>query len=466
MMARKAIHYLSAIFLAVFAAAAPAAESERGASAAAEVKNLSTYSFTDSLKVDKYELPNGMKVILMADRSAPIITHQVWFAVGSRFEQRGATGLAHLFEHLMFKGTPSSPAGKFDRLIEENGGELNAATWVDWTFYYEKIGSDKLDMVIGIEADRMKNIAFTQESFDTERQVVINERRFRVEDSVVGRMREKLYALAFRAHPYGWPTIGFKEDLEGVTLEEAAKFYSTYYSPNNAVCVIVGDFDEKKTLESVAKSYGSIPASKLPRLEAPEEPPQESERRARIEAPVTAEKAVLGYRIPPQDHKDFYALEALDEIAFSGSSSRLYRSLVSEGQIAAQVSGWPMPTVDPSLFEVLISMKEGHSFTEAERVLDRELAVIARWGVSGGELEKAKNKLEADFLRQLKSTQEKAEGLGHYEVTTGDFSNLFKVVDHYRTLTVEDIKKAARKYMTPQNRSVVIAVPKEKEAAK
>ncbi len=272
-----------------------------------------------SLVTRHYTLANGLGVLLLRDPSAPLIAYQTWFAVGSRHEREGTTGIAHLFEHLMFNQTESHPPGEFDRMIEAVGGETNAATWVDWTYYRDSLPRDELPLVVTLEADRMAHLVLGEEQVESEREVVANERRFRVEDDVDGFLSEELYKVAFTVHPYHWPTIGWMRDIEAITIDDCRAFYRTFYAPNNATLVLCGDFDEPRALDLIARAYEPIASATIPPDRAPPEPEQHEERRARHAKPVTADKLRIGYKSPPLASPDYAALEVASEILFGGN---------------------------------------------------------------------------------------------------------------------------------------------------
>jgi len=217
-----------------------------------------------SESLHRWKLDNGLTVLLLVDASAPVASYHTWFKVGSRHEKPGKTGLAHLFEHLMFNETENLKAGTFDRKLEENGAETNAATWVDWTYYHESLPADRIKLAVTLEAERMARLVLREPQVKSEKEVVANERRYRVDDDVEGTANELLYKAAFSEHPYGWPTIGWMADIQGFTPEDCAAFYRTYYAPNNATVVVVGDVRERDLLLSIREAYGAIPASTIP----------------------------------------------------------------------------------------------------------------------------------------------------------------------------------------------------------
>src|SRR5262245_2848487 len=230
------------------------------------------------VRVRRFRLASGLRLIAAVDRSAPILAYQTWFGVGSRHERPGRTGMAHLFEHLMFSQTESLAPGEFDRVVEQTGGESNAATWVDWTYYRLSLPARDLALAVRLEAERMTRLVLAPEPVEAERDVVTNERRERVEDDVDGWLDEQLMALAFQVHPYRWPTIGWMEDIRALPLDEIRAFYKTWYAPNNATLVVVGDFVEAELLGLVGAAYGGIAPARLPALTDPLEPVQRGER--------------------------------------------------------------------------------------------------------------------------------------------------------------------------------------------
>jgi zinc protease len=411
------------------------------------------------LTAKMFRLANGLKVILVRDPSAPVFAYQTWFAVGSRHEREGITGIAHLFEHLMFNQTESHPPGELDRLIESAGGDTNAATWVDWTYYRDNLPRAELALAIELEADRMAHLVLGETQVESEREVVANERRFRVEDDVDGFLNEELYKLAFTSHPYHWPTIGWMRDIEAITIEDCRTFYRTYYAPNNATVVLVGDVDEEAALKMIAERYGKIPASSIPADPAQAEPEQTAERRATYHKPITADKLRIGYKAPPLGHPDYAVLEVVSEILFGGNSSRLHRRLVVDGEIASSVHASTAPFRDPGLYEVSVSLQRGHASAEAEAIVYEELERLVKEPLQPHELDTAKTRLLTHFMRELRPSSGKAEALGHYETTIGDYRKLFAVADGYRAVAAADVARVVAKYLTPARRTVVLGVP-------
>jgi zinc protease len=429
------------------------------------VQFLGTYPFGER-QIQRYAFDNGLKLLLLRDDSAPVASYHTWYGVGSRHEKPGKTGLAHLFEHLMFNETENLPAGEFDRTLEAAGGEVNAATWVDWTFYYENVPSSELALVVRLEAERMQRLVLREPQVKSEKEVVANERRYRVDDDVEGAVNELLYKTAFTVHPYHWPTIGWMQDIENFTTEDCAQFYGTYYAPNNATIAVVGDFDEKALLALIDEHYGSIAAAQLPAHLFQPEPEQEQERRLEIEKPTPTEKLSLGYKSPALGDPEYAPLTVLNEVLFGGKSSRLYRALISEGELASEARGSISPSKDPGLFEVWVSLREGHVAEEALGVVEAQFNAIVSKGISEVELEKAKNRLELGFLHGMETASGKAEQIGMFETVLGDAGKIFAQLTAFRSVTASDVRAVAEKRLRSSARTTLIvrAKPEDDDA--
>jgi zinc protease len=415
-------------------------------------------AFGDSV-VQRYRLANGLTVLVLVDRSAPVVSYYTWFFVGSRHERAGKTGLAHLFEHLMFNETESLKAGEFDRKLEENGAETNAATWVDWTYYYEAVEKGRLPLVIQLEADRMAHLVLREPQVKSEIEVVANERRFRVDDDVEGAASEILYKTAFTTHPYHWPTIGWMDDIQGFTPEDCAAFYRTFYAPNNAVVVVVGDVREAQLLEQLRDAYGSLPPSTIPADDAQPEPPQLEERTVTIAKATATEKLLLGYHGPALGDADHAPLTLLNEVLFGGRASRAYRSLVIEKEICSDVRGWVSTFRDPGLYEMHATARAGKTTEDIQALLDAEVARVRAEVVTEDELARAKARLELGLLQSMETMGGKAEQIGFYETVLGDPAAPFRRLESYRRATVSDLRAAARRHLVDRGRTLVRVVP-------
>ena len=432
-----------------------------GASALAAIEFEGETAFGPAMKVRRFRLANGLRVLLLPDHGAPVVSYHTWFRVGSRDEKPGKTGLAHLFEHLMFNETASLPAGAFDRVLEENGAESNAATWVDWTYYHENLPASKLDLAAKLEADRMANLVLRDKQVGSEKEVVANERRYRVEDDVEGSISEMLYSNAFSEHPYHWPTIGWMKDIEGFTTSDCESFYKTYYAPNNATVVIVGDIDEQAALKTVQSHYGALVPSQLPTRALTEEPVQTSERRLSVKKPTATEKVMIGYKAPPMSARDHVVLTVLNEVLFGGRGARVYRTLIKKREIATEVRGWVATFADPGLWEMWVTARSGHSAAEVEAALAEELAKVQAHDIAQEELDRAKARLELSFLQGLETASGKAEQIGFYDTVLGDCGGAFTRLGAYRSVTIADVRAAAEKWLSASQRTVVVVLPDE-----
>lgn len=420
--------------------------------------------FGPALRLSRYRLGNGLELFLLVDRSAPIVSYHTWYQVGSRDEEAGKTGLAHMLEHLMFGATRSHPLGEFDRLCEEAGAEANAATWTDWTYYYENLPKEALPLAIELEADRMTGLELKAPQFESEREVVENERRMRVDDDIEGSAGEALYGVAFRRHPYRWPTIGYLEDIRGYRLTDVQDFYRRWYAPNNAAIVVAGDFDVEEALSSIQERYGSIPPSAVPRRAAVREPAQRRERAHAIRKPSSTEKVQVGYRAPALRSPDYSALVVLSEILLGGRSSRVQQRLVHELELCNEARGGIAPFAEPGLFEVWLSMREGKSAAKGLAAFEAELRRTQREKVRPEELEKAQNRLELSFLHGMESAGGKAEQIGFHRSVTGDPTSVFKLLAAYRLVTAEKVLEVANRYLARDRRNVIRVRPDRRRA--
>jgi zinc protease len=420
---------------------------------------LEAEASTGGVEARRYRLGNGLGLIAAVDRRAPIIALQTWFRVGSRHERPGATGIAHLFEHLMFGQTESLPPGELDRMIERTGGETNAATWVDWTYYKMSLPARDLDLGLRLEAERMQHLVLEHDPVEAERDVVTNERRERVEDDVDGWLDEQLMAHAFTVHPYRWPTIGWMEDIRALPLAEIRAFYRTWYAPNNATIVCVGDFDDAALRELVAQHYGAIAPATLPDIGRTIEPEQTRERLVRAPKPIATDRVLLGYKAPGQDHSDWAVLEIVATLLAGCPSARLHRELVIQREAASSVDAQLTPFHDPSLLRLAVTCARGHRADEVLETIDRQIAALHASPPSLAEVEKAKALAETDFWSSLIDVDGKADALGHYETTLGDFRRLGAIADRLAHVTADDVARVVRQYLVAAHRTIVIAEP-------
>jgi len=413
------------------------------------------------LKENVFEtvLPNGLKVILLENHKAPLVTFQVWYRVGSRNESWGKTGLSHMLEHMMFKGTERIGPEKFSRIIQENGGNDNAFTSHDYTAYFENLNADRVQVSIDLESDRMQNLLLREEDFRTERMVVMEERRLRTDDNPQAVLTEQIMATAFQTQPYHWPIIGWMEDIARLTLEDLKAYYKTYYIPINAFLVVVGDFRKEALLSKIETAFGSIPKGIAPNQERDIDPPQIGQRRIFVKKEAQLPFLVMGYHVPNLRDPDGYVLEVIATLLSGGKSSRLYQSLVREKRLALSVDADnSLTSRDPSVFTLSAELLPGKEVADAEKALDQEVERLQKEMVGKQELEKAKNQLEASFIFGQDSIFYQAMLLAQEEIAMS-----WKTIDDYlpsiHKVSPEDIQRVAKKYLSPDNRTVGILTP-------
>ena len=407
-------------------------------------------------------LPNGLRIILVEDHSTPILNLQVWYHVGSKDERAGRTGFAHLFEHLMFKGSAHVAPEQHSRIIEAAGGVDNAYTNDDVTVYWETVPSNFLERVLWLEADRMASLTVDQTNFTSEREVVKEERRMRVEDPPYGRLFEDLYASAFTVHPYHHTTIGSMVDLNQAALPDVQEFYRTFYRPDNATVIVVGDALAEECFAWAEKYFGGIPkpSQPVPRQALAEPPQTEAKQFTKsygANSPLPA--VVEGYKMPAAFAPGFYALNLASSILSSGESSRLYRRLVYESQLAAQAAGVGNFTEDPNLFLAFAVMNQGKTAEEGKSAIDSVLDQLKSQPVSEHELNKAKNQVLAASIFAREADQQTGDNLGFAAVIGKDPELLNRDADLYLRVTPDDIQRAAREYFVPARSTVLIVAP-------
>ena len=405
-------------------------------------------------------LDNGLRVLLLEDPRSPIVSFQVWYRVGSRDEQRGATGIAHFLEHLMFKGTPTHGPKQFARLVEENGGQDNAFTSQDVTSYFVDIAADKLDLVIDLEADRMQNLLLDPKEIASEREVVIEERRTRTEDDPGGYLGEEVSSIAFKAHPYGVPIIGWMEDIKRITPAEIRAFYKTYYVPNNAIVVAVGAFKAADALEKIRRRFGRIPRGKVPPPVLTVEPPQNGERRVTVKKQAELPIVYLAWHVPNQRSDDAPALEVLSTILAGGRASRLYRDLVYQRQLALEAGGeYSYFSIDPNLFWFWATPMPGQKAETLETELATHMERLKTEPVTDEELARARNQIEASFVFQEDSIHRRAALLARFELI-GGWALKESFIAKIRAVTAADLTRVARAWFAPDKKSVGVLLPK------
>jgi zinc protease len=406
-------------------------------------------------------LPNGLKVVFLEDHSTPIVHLQMWYHVGSKNERPGRTGFAHFFEHMMFKGSKNVDAEGHPSYISSVGGQSNAFTNEDATVFWETVPSQYLPLILWLEADRMASLKIDERAFKNEREVVKEERRMRIENQPYGRLQEIIADQTFVAHPYKHPVIGSMKDLDAASVDDVREFFRTYYVPNNATAVLVGDFDSKEALALVSQYLGRVPASDKPvPRDIPKEPPQTKEKRVTLTDEWPLPAVVVAHHITSDGNPDSYPLHIASKILSDGQSSRIYRKLVYEKGIALAAFGGGNIIEDPNLFFAVALVQPGHTTEEATAALIAELDKLRDAPVSAAELQQAKNQFARDYILGRESNQSKAEQLGHAVVIHNDIKTADDEFEIFQNLTVADVQRVARTYFTPENRTVITILPK------
>jgi zinc protease len=406
-------------------------------------------------------LANGLRVILSEDHSTPIVHVSVWYHVGSKNERAGRTGFAHLFEHMMFKGSRNVEPESHTSIIAGVGGRSNAYTTEDETVFWQTVPSQYLPLVLWLEADRMATLRVDDEAFRREREVVKEERRLRVENQPYGRLTEIIYDHAFTTHPYKHPTIGSMADLEAASIADVREFHDTFYVPENATVTIVGDFDPEQTLQMVTQYLARVPKARRPvPRDIPREPPQSRERRAVVEEAWPLPAVVVAYHVTYDGHPDAYPLHITAKIMSDGQSARIPRELVYNKRLALTAFGTGNITADPNLFYAVAIVQPGKTPEAAERALIEEFEKLAAAPVTESELQRSKNQFARDYILSRESNQEKAMHLAHAAVIHNDITTADGEFDIFMNVTRADVQRVAKTYFTPANRVVLHVLPK------
>jgi predicted Zn-dependent peptidase len=409
---------------------------------------------------EEYRLDNGLRVVLSVDKSVPIVAVNIWYHVGSAHEEDGRSGFAHLFEHMMFEGSENVAKREHSDLIHKAGGNLNATTNEDRTMYYEIVPANHLNMVLWLEADRMRALAVTSETFENQRSAVKEERLMRVDNQPYSAALLTSDTLAYDFKPYSHTVIGKMVDLDAAEVGDVQRFFDNYYSPNNAVLVVVGDIDKKKTKKMIETYFGEIPRGPDVAPISGVEPPHTAERRITLEDKNANVPAVfINYMIPPHLHEDSPALDLLGSILTDGESSRMYIRLVKEEQVAVVVFGGADSRKGPSVFKFVAAANVGLDIGDCEKLIYEELDRLVSEGISAEELDKAKIQFKSGFIMGRETAMDKAEAIQHYAFYHDDLSGVNTDLDKYMAVTKEDIMRVANKYFAAENRTVVIANP-------
>jgi len=412
-------------------------------------------SMTDGVR--KVVLPNGLTILVLENHKAPVANFNVIYRVGSRNERMGKTGLSHLVEHLMFRGTKKLKPEEFSNIIQENGGEDNAFTEEDLTAYFELINRDHLDVPIALEADRMAN--FEPKGFDSEKAVVIEERRMRTEDNPQDALSEVAQAQAYVAHPYHWPVIGWMHDVQGLTLQDALDYHRVYYSPQNALIVAVGDFSADAVIKQITETFSNISNGPKPPPVTAMEPPQEGARELVLKHAAELPAFGEAFHVPAHESPDCFALELASVILSGGKSSRLYKKLVIEKRMVVDVdASYDLLSFDPTLFWITAQMRPGIKAEDVVAAAEAEIKQLATTPVDAQELQKAKNQELAGFVFGQDSIFREAMMLGQYELI-GGYKQLDQYIPSIDKVTPADVQRVAAKYLVSSNRTLGTLVP-------
>ncbi len=407
-----------------------------------------------------YTLKNGLKVVLVENHKSPVVVFQIWYKVGSRMEHVGNTGLSHLLEHMMFKGTKKVPKGEFSKIVAKNGGNENAFTSNDYTAYFEKFSREHLNLSFQLESDRMQNIILDPKEFLMERDVVAEERRSRYVDDPNGALFEAVNSVAFKVHPYRNPTIGWMTDIQGLTREDLLEHYKKYYQPSNAEIVVVGDFDEAKAIGEIRKYFEKIPKGALIKNKKIVEPTQHGEKRVIVKKDAKLYKVYIAYHVPNYESKDSYSLDVLSQILFAGKSSRMYQEFVQKRKMVLSIDGGYSPTTAaPELFQFSATLHASTEVKAFESELYKQIDELKKELISTNELKKAKNQVEADFIFSQDSFFYQAMMIGRAESVGAGLEYLDNYVHNIRKVTAVDVKNVVKKYFSADNRTVGILTP-------
>ena len=404
-------------------------------------------------------LDNGLKVILSEDHSVPTVAVDIWYHVGSGYEESGRSGFAHLFEHMMFQGSENVDKREHSNFISRAGGNVNGSTTEDRTNYYEWLPANRLNLALWLEADRMRALAITKENFENQRSTVKEERKQRVDNQPYGAAFLTSDTLSYDFLPYRHTVIGKMADLDAAEVEDVQRFFNLYYIPNNAVLAIVGDIDPKKTMKMVEKYFGNVPRGEEVEELSGEEPPHSAERRRTIDDPNANVPAIfITYIIPNSKHEDIAPLEVLSSVLTEGESSRMYKRLVKDEEAAVVVFGGAESRKGPGVFRFIAASNSGVDIKVCEDLIYEEIDKIKSEGLSDDELKKAKVQFKANFIRSRQTVLNKAEALQAYNYF-GNLEDINTDLDNYMKITKEDLIRVAKQYFIKTNRTVVICNP-------
>lgn len=404
--------------------------------------------------VNTFTLKNGMKVLVVEDFSIPNANMYLFYKVGSRNEYQGITGLSHFFEHMMFNGAKKYGPKQFDQTMEFNGGANNAYTTENVTVYTDWFPSSAAAVIFDLEADRISSLSIDPSIVESERGVVLSERRTGLENSPWRLLSQSMQATAFQEHPYHWPVIGYEDDMKNWNQQDLERYFKTYYAPNNCVVVVSGAIKTEEVKRLAQQYFEPIPAQPAPPKVHIVEPVQTGERRITVQKEVATPYLMIGYHTPETKHEDYYALNILSSILSSGKSSRLYASLVDKKQLATQVFTDYGDSFDPNLFNVYAVANKNVNEVDLENAIYAEIEKIKKEGISETELQKVKNQKLMEFYDQVETINGKSNNIGTYEVFFGDYKKMFDAPANFNKTTIADVQNVAKKYFTKSNRTV------------
>jgi len=406
--------------------------------------------------VETFTLKNGMKFLVVEDFSIPNANMYLFYKVGSRNEYQGITGLSHFFEHMMFNGAKKYGPKLFDQTMEFNGGANNAYTTENVTVYTDWFPASASEIIFDMEADRIASLSIDPKMVESERGVVLSERRTGLENSPWRFLSQSVQATAFQEHPYHWPVIGYEDDMKNWTQQDLERYFKTYYAPNNCVVVVSGAIKADQVKEFAEKYLEPIPAQPAPPAVHIVEPEQTGERRITVKKEVATPYLMIAYHTPESKNEDYYALNILSSILSSGQSSRLYTALVDKQQLATQIATDFGDSFDPNLFSFYAVANKNINETDLENAIYVEIEKIKTNGISETELQKIKNQKLMEFYSQVETINGKSNNIGTYEVFFGDYRKMFNAPANYNKITVADVQNVAKKYFTKSNRTVGI----------
>jgi zinc protease len=425
---------------------------------------LATTGLSACSRTHETTLGNGLRVIVQEDHRSPVVVSQLWYKVGSIDEPKGETGISHMLEHMMFEGTKKYPKGAFSRIIADNGGRENAFTASDYTVYFQTLEKSRLPIAFKLEADRMQNLTLDPKAFKTEHQVVMEERRMRTEDSPEGKLYEGFSAAAFHVSPYGNPTIGWKKDVENLTVAKVRAWYKRFYAPNNATLVVVGDVKPREVFALARKYFGHIPARKIERSPIPVEPPQTKTRRVVVSMPAKVPQVLIGFHTPVLGHAkkpwEPYALDVLSGLLSGGRSAMFSQQLVRTERVAASAdSDYDDVSRAPNLFILEGTPAEGHTVAQLEKAMLAQIETIKKDPISKQAMERVKAQVTAADVYQRDSMFYQAMEIGMLATTGLDWRLTKHYADNIASVTPAQVKEVAERYLIPSNMTVAVLKP-------